>query len=122
MAAASSSMIFYVRMEKVRGQGATMKESFALCLYSYVVVSVQSNRIEQELINSAPEMKKWGESQKVFMFNFEPVQGPPDYTAAEIQILLFCVCIKCLKETQKQYTWNVTNAFKGFLKGRCAIW
>lgn len=69
-----------------------MKESFALCMYSYVVVSVQSNRIEQELINSAPEMKKWGESQKVFMFNFEPVQGPTDIQQLKLRFFCF-VCV-----------------------------
>lgn len=85
-------MIFYVRMEKVRGQGAAMKESFALCMYSYVVFSVQRNRIEQELMNSAPEMKKWGESQKVFMFNFEPVRGLTDIQQLKFRFFCF-VCV-----------------------------
>lgn len=31
--------------------------------------------------------------------------------------LFFLNCVK----TQKQFAWNVTNAFKGFLKGCCAI-
>lgn len=69
----SSSMIFYVRMEKVRERG-NYEGGFELCMYSYVVLSVQKTRIEQELITSAPEMKR-GESQKIFISNFEPVRG-----------------------------------------------
>lgn len=40
----SSSMMFYAGMEKERGQGGGKKEnyvSFALCMYLYVVCSVQ---------------------------------------------------------------------------------
>lgn len=40
----SSSMMFFAGMEKERGQGGGKKEnyvSFALCMYLYVVCSVQ---------------------------------------------------------------------------------
>lgn len=68
----SSSMIFYVRMEKVRERG-NCEGKFCIV---YVLVrspTVQKKRIEQELIISAPEMRKRGESQKTLLSDFKPV-------------------------------------------------
>lgn len=78
-----------------------MKESSALCMYSYVVFSVQKTWIEQELITSAPEMKKRGESQKIFMSNFEPVRGLIDIQQLKFCLILFlCVYQVCKRNTK----------------------
>lgn len=61
-------------------------------MFSYVVFSVQKTCIEQELI-SAPETKKRGKSQKIFMSNFEPVPGLTDIQQLEFCLILFFVCV-----------------------------
>lgn len=83
----NSSRVFFYDILCQNGEsertGGTMKEGFALCVYSYVVFGVLKSRIEQELKTSVPEIKKRGESQKVFMSNFEPVRGLIDIQQLE---------------------------------------
>lgn len=55
MAAMSSSMIFYVRMEKVRGRGGTVQFCIVSSMYLYVDFGVPKTRTEQELLTSASE-------------------------------------------------------------------
>lgn len=61
-------------------------------------------------------MKRSGESQEIFLVSFEPVRGQLKFC-----LILFFVYQMYKRITKKQYAWNVTTAFKGFLKGRCAI-
>lgn len=66
-AAMSSSMMFYAGMEKERGQGEEEKKCFfALCMYLYLVCSVQIYLSKHSYSNcgSRKEKKKRGESQK----------------------------------------------------------
>lgn len=125
-AATSSSMMFCAGMEKERGQGEEKRKImfvffFALCMYLYVVRSVQIYLASTR--NFCSRKGKW-ENHKRWVTLVSSLLGIGKHFLFIYNCWCFVefFCIKCIKQKpQKQIAWNVTNAFKGFLKGCRAI-
>ena len=88
----SSSMMFYAGMEKERGQGGSFTKkrdnvSLALCLYLYVVCSVQIlSRKHSQL--GLGRGKKRAESEKMGNFSLQP-GGDWETLFIHLQLLMF---------------------------------